>query len=154
MVILGLDPGETTGTTIFEIPKEVKTIPVTGNMQQYMKYSGELKTWEEIQNVKDQYKPDIIVFEEFRLYAEKAQSKTRSDFPEVKIIGQIELIASISNIPTFKQNASIVKNFYTDDKLKALNLWIRGNKHARDAIRHVLYFYDFNRHKVELFRGG
>lgn len=148
MTILGLDPGESTGTAVFDIPDIIKIIPIKGDLKKWLIYEDELKDWREIASVVEQYEPQVIVFEEFRLYAEKAQSKTRSDFPEVKIIGQIEMIAETNKIPTYKQSASIAKTFYTDAKLKQLNLWMRGERHARDAIRHVLYFYDFNRKKV------
>ena len=152
MIILGLDPGETTGTIVFNIPEGTKTIPLKKDISSWVVFAGELINWPQIEEIIKEHKPNIIVFEEFRLYEEKAKTKSHSSFPEVKIIGQIEMIAEKECIPTHKQSASIAKQFYTDTKLKDLHLWQRGAKHARDAIRHALYFYDFNRKKV--FKDG
>jgi hypothetical protein len=37
--------------------------------------------------------------------------------------------------------AGLAKTFATDDKLEAWGFWKRGQKHARDAIRHAVYWY-------------
>jgi len=37
--------------------------------------------------------------------------------------------------------AGLAKTFANDDKLEAWGFWRKGQKHARDAIRHGIYFY-------------
>ena len=148
MRIMGLDPGETTGATIIDIPSHIVSIPLKSEISNWVQYAGELENWFAIESLIKEFTPDVIVIEEFRLYADKAKSKIGHDFPEVKIIGQIEMIAQQQNIPIHKQGAGVVKQFYTDERLKSLNMWQSGQRHARDAVRHALYFFDFNKKKV------
>ena len=42
-----------------------------------------------------------------------------------------------------QQTAMQAKNFFDDDKVKALGLWVPGKKHAMDATRHYLYYRTF-----------
>jgi hypothetical protein len=63
----------------------------------------------------------------------------------IRIIGAIEYACSKLKIPLVKQMAHMAKGFVTDDKLKEWCLWKGINKHARDSIRHAIYFLLFNK---------
>lgn len=47
------------------------------------------------------------------------------------------------------QMAAQAKGFVDDDKLKAWGFWIKGKKHARDAIRHGVYYLLFTYHNAK-----
>lgn len=149
MRILALDPGLTTGSCILDIDTRYQYIPINSDCSKLVVSAEELKDIHAIKDMIDKYKPEVIVFEEYRLYDTKASSKIGSDFQEVQLIGQIKLVAEQLQIPIHNQMAVQAKKFYTDKKLKELNLY-KISKHVRDALRHALYFYDFNRKKVTI----
>lgn len=77
---------------------------------------------------------DEIVVENFRSRPGPAVNLSA---PEV--IGRIYAWADERGIPVVRQDASPVKVRVTKDRLRAAGGWLRGQKHARDALRHLLY---------------
>ena len=63
-----------------------------------------------------------------------------------RIIGYLEGRAHFLGWPFHLQNVGDVKKFVTNEKLKAMGWWVPGQDHARDALRHLLYFLIHNRH--------
>ena len=57
----------------------------------------------------------------------------------VEYIGVIKLYCELTKTPLFLQTAGEVKPLWTDEKLKKLGLWARGEQHRRDAVRHALH---------------
>jgi len=57
-------------------------------------------------------------------------------------IGRIEAWADQSGVPVIRQDASPVKTVVTQDRLRAAGGWKRGEEHARDATKHLLYRED------------
>lgn len=57
-------------------------------------------------------------------------------------IGRIYAWADTYGIDVFRQDASPVKRVVTSDRLRAAGGWKRGEEHARDALRHLLYRED------------
>lgn len=56
-----------------------------------------------------------------------------------EVIGRIYAWADEWGIPVIRQDASPVKVRVTNDRLRAAGGWQRGQEHARDALRHLLY---------------
>lgn len=56
-----------------------------------------------------------------------------------EVIGRIYAWADQRGIPVVRQDASPVKTVLTKDRLRAMGGWKRGEEHARDATRHLLY---------------
>ena len=54
-------------------------------------------------------------------------------------IGRVLAWADQYGIPVVRQDASPVKRVVTPDRLRAAGGWKRGEEHARDATRHLLY---------------
>ena len=138
--LLALDPGETTGYAVFKEHKLIK--------------SGEIKTKTietgivTLQQVLKEHKPDFVVYEHYRVYQHKAKDHAQSDLHTSQFIGAIKTICLLRGVPYYKQMASVAKGFCTDDKLRDWGLYKRGERHARDAVRHGLYFLIFNWKKV------
>ena len=138
--VLALDPGETTGWSIFNS---------TDGKHYNLVAQGQAKTWEMPEAVKNladllaTYKPDHVVHEVYAVYEWKAQDHSWSQIPTLRIIGCLETLCIQQSIPYSAQTAQIAKNFCTDDKLKVWNFYIKGARHARDAIRHGTYFLMF-----------
>lgn len=138
--VLALDPGETTGWAAFQ-----------SEDGKYFKLfaEGQIKTWpmqdavDQLQKLLDQVKPDHLVHELYAVYEWKSQDHSWSRMPTVRVIGCIETLCIQQNIPFSSQTAQIAKTFCTDDKLKTWNFYIKGQRHARDAIRHGCYYLMF-----------
>lgn len=157
MVILSLDPGETTGYCIFDWPY-TRQIKPRENLSKYLVEAGQIASRdivmqnESIDKLVGKFRPNKIVYEKFMLYGHKAASQIGSDMFTPQVIGQIRVIAAEHGIDTISNSAQNAKLFYTDKKLREHDMWQSGVKHARDAIRHALYAIDFNLFKPKLRR--
>lgn len=140
ITILALDPGETTGWAVFTV--------VNGNVQ--LDAAGQISTWpmeNAVTNFNYLYDTFIIdhtVHELYAVYEWKAQDHSWSQVPTLRVIGCLETICILKDQVYSSQTAQIAKNFCTDEKLKGWGLWIPGQRHARDAIRHACYWLAFN----------
>jgi len=140
--LLSLDPGETTGFAVFErghLGKclHLRTKPIDEGVDGLNSLIGAIK-------------PDVIVYESYRVYGWKTEQHAYSDLHTPQLIGAIQTIARLKSIPVHSQSAQVAKQFCTDMKLKEWGVYERGFKHGRDAVRHGCYFLLFNQHKVPL----
>lgn len=128
--ILSIDPGETTGIAVFQGIQLIFHDQVVGAVDEQAA---------QIYSLLKEYTPHKVVIEEYRIYQWQAQNHAWSDVFTARLIGALEYVVRQSKIPLYKQTAQVAKNFATDKKLKDWGFWIKGKKHARDAIRHGLY---------------
>lgn len=130
--LLTLDPGQTTGWAHW----------YDSGLSSY----GQWNTFpvkDCIKMLDEQISSDVIqavVMEEYRVYAHKTEDHAQNDMHTSRLIGAIECLCVLRGVPYRMQGAGIVKNWATDEKLKAWDMWIKGERHARDAIRHGIYF--------------
>jgi hypothetical protein len=135
-VLVALDPGQTTGYAIFH-----------GDQ---LKEAGQLNTktieigLQALENLLLKHRPDFVVYEAYRVYQHKTEDHANSDLHTSQFIGCIKVLCLQKGIKFHNQMASVAKQFCTDDKLRTWSLWAKGQKHARDAIRHGIYFLIFN----------
>lgn len=138
--LLAFDPGETTGWSFFQ---------ANADQSIRMTHCGQEKTWPQSDMVKgitkliDTYEPTAIVYELYAVYEWKAESHSWSQVPTLHIIGCIETLCIQRGIPFYTQTAQIAKNFCTDKHLELWGLYQKGQKHARDSIRHGTFFLLF-----------
>ena len=138
------DPGGTTGYAIFNNLElkhqgQIDTSDRRTSSHRFMEVAGLIEDWSNVR----------VVIEEYRIYGWKADDHTWSDLHTAKIIGQIEALTSLRDIPLFVQGAQQAKSFASDDKLKDWGFWIKGQRHARDAIRHGIHHLIFVDPKAE-----
>jgi len=138
--LFALDPGETTGWCVWDCrPGE----------DDYMVACGQMPSWpiqhcvRNFQSLLFLYKPTKVVYEQYRVYEWKTDSHSWSDVPTLRIIGSMETLLLLRNIPYSHQTPQVAKHFVSDDKLKAWNLYEQGQRHSRDAMRHATYFLCF-----------
>ncbi len=134
--LLSFDPGETTGWSEWKGYKmvnfgELSTSSIPDASLHLYDYIGEIN-------------PDFIVTEEYRVYGHKTQDHAWSPMHTSRLIGAIECIAALQRVPVIFQGAGQAKGFAKDEKLKNWDLWKKGQRHARDSIRHALYWFLFN----------
>ena len=117
---IALDPGVTTG-----IAGYIGGVINTGELKVTHKYLYEYLR---------RTSPSEIVYESF-VY----QRRNKVELYPVEVIGVIKLYCQMYNVPLYVQSASQAKNFITDDKIKKMGLWVKGQVHGMDALRHLLY---------------
>jgi hypothetical protein len=135
--LLVIDPGETSGYAVFKHGQLINSgsIDAPGVEGQAMKVLGLVCL----------YKPTQVLVEDYKIYASKLAQHTWSSLNTPQLIGAIKHICEQNKTPITFQMASTAKQFCTDDKLKQWGFWKRGDKHARDAIRHGCYYLLFSR---------
>jgi hypothetical protein len=107
-------------------------------------YSGVRLLEEEFQY----HSPDMVVYEDFRIYDWKAASLSWNTLHTPRLIGAIQTLTFQRAIKVFTQMAQQPKGFVTDAKLEQWGYYKKGQRHARDAVRHACYYLLFNNGKV------
>ena len=141
--IYALDPGETTGRCRH------------GLVNDFDQTLGQLatKTVEEgydairLDLLSGSARPDVIVCEDYKVYGWKADDHKWASLHTAQLIGAIKVLAHQLQIPIRFQMAGEAKPFVTDEKLKEWGVYVPGQKHARDAQRHAIFYQLFGRKK-------
>jgi len=129
VIILGFDPGESTGYGVVDTSKQSEFEDPIGCVVG----KGILDLWRGVEKLVIEYRPDKIVVEKFILYPGKASAQSYSPLLPVQVIGVIKYVAEQHAIPCIEQPAHIGKQMHLSDELYA---HLR-NKHIRDAFRHI-----------------
>lgn len=134
-VLLCLDPGETTGWSVF-------TNGVLTSYGQAPTYDKDKKTikWGAVTELVERSQPTHIICENYRVYAHKLERHSFSEVPTLRIIGGLELLGYQYQVPVAYQMAVQAKGFVTDDRLRKWGFWKENMRHSRDAIRHGIYY--------------
>lgn len=128
--LLAIDPGGTTGYAIFrdlELTKTGQCIGTHTNMRKLIEI----------------VEPDVVVCEDYLIYAWAMKTHKWSRVPTLRLIGGIEFKCEELGLPLHFENAQPVKGFVTDKRLKEWNYYKEGLPHARDSIRHGCYYLIF-----------
>lgn len=125
--IIAFDPGGTTGIAIWT-PDHI-------GMQRVQ--LGPQEHHEVLENTLYDFEPDVIVTERF----DYRPKQGHADLSPVEYIGVMKLYSQKFDVPVVQQKQlKGHKGLWTDDKIKALNLWIPGKPHAMDATRQLLFY--------------
>jgi hypothetical protein len=139
MLILGIDPGETTGCAILEVGSANR---VTLRAQAFTtKTVAEFSGLFNLKNLITSTPWDVIALESFTPYAHKAQSLVGNKLWTSQLIGMIKLVAFDYGIDVKENNASRAKTLWPDAMLKNYGVYSES-KHVRDATRHALLVGD------------
>lgn len=137
MKILVLDPGDHTGWVFRDSTGGI--LGGTINEQSLLA----------IENLFVMYRPDIVVYETFRLYAGAAQSMINSEFYTVQVIGAIRLLAQQRAVTCVYGQTPSVKKFAgeLDERWKNMAKIGGRTEHVKDAYLHLKYFERFGPEK-------
>lgn len=145
--LIALDPGETTGYAVFIDGKLLKrettqlaTHTIAISVPLLMNRLKQLSMYTYPQQTR-------VVYEAYRVYAWKAQGHSWDTLHTPRLIGCIQTLCTLLDIPIISQMAQQPKQFCTDQKLKLWGYYQPGMRHARDAIRHGCYYILFNHKK-------
>ena len=138
---IALDPGITTG---------IVTIGLSTTGFPGLEIYQEVDSCYELYQLLEHLRPNQIICEDFEY---RSWEKSVELF-SVQLIGVANLytqrIADCISPPyatppveLVLQKAATGKAFYTDQKIKDLDLWVPGQPHGMDALRHMLYWLTF-----------
>lgn len=168
MKIIALDPGGTTGWATWEDSilgssesygegRNVKVPYGDTDITGWFSYGQlgpnehhlELETLLGLEHSEHDY---TVVCESFQYRSGiVAQYRPNLVLDSVEYIGVVKYFVQDRGLAgrLYMQTASAAKDFITDDKLKRLNLWIKGQQHARDALRHLCFWLIKHRQSTE-----
>ena len=125
--IAAFDPGGTTGYAVWSGRNIVSGTIKGEHHQELLQYLHELA-------------PETIVYERF----DYRRNKKHAELDSVEYIGIIKLYSQMTNCPLAEQpQLKGHKGFWTDDKLKELDLYTPNITHPNDAVRQLLYYMTF-----------
>lgn len=144
MIIMGVDPGGTTGVAIIDVPWDDKRFEP--DPQRSHVFSTQLdNVWggvdesigRRMNSLIEEYKPDLIAVEKFIITQQTVRFTRQPD--ALWIIGGVRFLADIAGIPTHLQPSSLAKTTWDTARLNETG-WAKvvTRKHARDALRHAL----------------
>lgn len=145
--LLALDPGETTGASVFEHSGSGSS----GGTR--LIHAAQLNTWplencvDQLTNIIREHSPRFLVFESYHIYSWRLDEHKFNEVPTIQIIGSLKTLAIQRSIPYHAQTAQVGKGFVSDEKLKRWNLWDAGSTHARDSMRHGCHYLLFGNKK-------
>ncbi len=134
-VLIAFDPGATTGFCVFE-----DTRFITG---------GEVKDDLSLDGVLATYVPDLVLYESFRLFPNKAQAMIGSEFLPAQVIGTLRYLCKVRGVKMIEQPPMLKKFFMPVARLKYYGVDLKS-EHARDAARHILYYLVFKQKLLPL----
>lgn len=145
--VIGVDPGGTTGWARLTVPRksvfgsqpskilEWDAGQLYGNEDEQVSLLGSIVR--ETQSLAYLVGPALVI--------EGFEIRTNSRGPEVlapvRIAAKIEYarhLGKLCDSQIVYQSASMAKSTVTDDRLKRWGFWLKGEEHARDALRHAI----------------
>lgn len=123
---LAIDPGGTTGMACVYYTYDDGPVTWTsweiGDGEHHARLAAQI----------DEIDPETIICERFdyRSHMDHAELISREYIGVTKLIRPDVVL----------QSSSEAMGFGTDDRLRALDLWVPGSEHRRDAYRHLLYW--------------
>jgi len=102
----------------------------------------EAKSLEDVLLYLDYWQPDVVVVEEFRLYPWTAKSLGWDSMRPSQIIGAIKAWVSRCGheVELVEQPASVRKPAQAHTRKMEKSPMFRGKPHARDALRHAVWY--------------
>jgi hypothetical protein len=131
--VFALDPGGTTGWVWFNSNND---FVICGQISG--RHHKEL-----FDSVLPWYQAHELVCESFEFRQHRGEfNQDKIDLSSKEYIGVVELYSQMTGVPITYQTASVAKHFISDSKLKRLGWYdlTKGMVHARDALRHLLYY--------------
>jgi len=130
--ILSIDPGGTTGFChgLYDGDKLVLT-PGQQRFNESELYSFLEENWQ---------KNFYLIYEKFHY---RNRARPGLDLTPTRLIGVIELFCQKEGITYFAQMPSEAMGYWTDDQLKRFQVYVKGLQHGRDAMRHLLQWWQF-----------
>ena len=143
-VVLGVDPGETTGWCLVNYEPENKNkVPVV------VAY-GQTPTWKALPHMIHRPVVDHVVIENFRLRKDLGPTQIGSEFIACQVIGVVRYLCEVAGIEYTLKPAGDKEFFRRNTgRLRELGFVpsdykLHEGRHALDAIAHTLHYLHFS----------
>ena len=156
-LVIGLDPGHTTGVAILRIKPDkapqlhsfselnTKELPQGAALLHNFLQLAAFDTAKEYTDTDTDTDLIWVFVENYRVYAKFVNQHTWAELHTPKLIGAIQLSCHLLKLPLRLQMAHEAKSFFTNDKLQSWGIFPPAQKrHAADALRHALHGALFN----------
>lgn len=131
MKLLAFDPGRTVGWATFQKPREYRS----GQFPE-----DRTRVWLDAYHLLPGMTPiDLLIVERFTYRS----NLPKADLTPVEVIGVIKEWSRQNHVDIVWQTPAQGKFYFTDDRLKEMELYRVGQPHANDATRHLLYYLGF-----------
>jgi len=132
--ILALDPGKTTGFCRGEWNGDKGILVLSPGEQQF--------TAETMMGfLHDNWQKNFTLIYEGFSYRNAARPGL--DLTPVELIGVIKLFCQSEKVTHYEQTPAVGKGYWTDEQLKRFQVYVAGLRHGRDAMRHLLHWWQF-----------
>ena len=142
-IILGVDPGETTGVFAFTVLREADVVvPFLGPVAAQIRGGEGVEEFVIGLLARTASEQRHLAVEQFVVGQRAARSRTpQAGAATRNLIGSLQAIARAHNVWWSLRPAATVKPWATDKRLDAAGLLAptAGMRHSRDAARHALY---------------
>jgi len=92
-----------------------------------------------------------LIYEPFE-FRKDERNRDKIDYTAAEVVGALRMWAYKRDyVKLIRSGASLGKGFWIDAKIKALGLWVPGQRHAMDATRHLLSYRSFQLNDLSLF---
>lgn len=144
-LVLGVDPGKTTGWAVACPTDEGRGVRAIGHgyfsLQLQLEYNqleldAFLRHAERMLSVLDL---TAIACEDYVITPGTIKKSRGERAWSLEGIGVLRYLAAKANVPFVLQKPAAVKPLVTDHQLRRLGLWLPGKDHARDGMRHAVY---------------
>lgn len=81
---------------------------------------------------------DVLIIERYTIGERTVKFSRQSD--ALEITGALKWIADDEGLELVLQQPRDAKRLFTDDRLRQMGWWARGEEHARDALRHLGFY--------------
>lgn len=144
-VLVGIDPGETTGLAIRR--SNIGFVADLYQLNTKQIGPGMDTLFEHIEAAQRQAKifgqKILVILEDYKVYSWKADDHSWSPLHTSEFIGAIKYRLHQLGIPYHLQMASEAKRWADDEKLTQWDVYAKGLKHSRDALRHIITYAFF-----------
>jgi hypothetical protein len=157
-VIIAIDPGGTTGIAWCTLGpdgpiwgrEEIGPCTDDAELALVLRYITDVTRYAEpFNNRPDQV---VVICERFEFRLDE-RSRTKIDYTAAEVIGALRIWAhERPYVRLVMTGAGLGKGFWSDDKIKTLGLWVPGQRHATDALRHLLRYRLFAMNHTELLQ--
>lgn len=143
--IIAVDPGGTTGLCIYRPINDLLRLQLTkpqhhADLVQVVKNT--YFNWVDEHGQKAE--KVVVVCENFE-FRRDDRGRDKIEYISAEYVGALKALAQQQNpvIELVLQSPSLRNQFFTDDVLKKLGVWIPNMRHAMDATQHYLYYRTF-----------
>lgn len=142
MRILAVDPGGTTGWASW-IDGVVSWGQTPGGIEGVARGDNGLVYWGPPHTavripVGGYHTPDVLIIERYTIGERTVKFSRQSD--ALEITGLLKAVSLENGVLPVLQQPRDAKRLFTDDRLRQMGWWAKGEEHARDALRHLGFY--------------